>query len=106
MNIEEISKRIYKFQEKRIADLGAELTPELVFIHLSEEIGEIARQLVNRNLPIRKYDEENLREEITQGLLDLLVLSRIFNIDLPKAITTKMDKMASSSKWTRKKAYG
>jgi NTP pyrophosphatase (non-canonical NTP hydrolase) len=100
MNIEEICKRIYKFQEERISDLGAELTPELVFIHLSEEIGEIARQLVNRKLAIRKYEEENLKEEIAQAILDLLVLSEIFNVDLPKAITTKMDKMASSSKWT------
>jgi NTP pyrophosphatase (non-canonical NTP hydrolase) len=94
MNIEEICDRIYTFQEKRISALGAELTPELVFIHLSEEIGEIARQLVNRKLPIRKYEEENLKEEITQAILDSLVLSKIFNVDLPNAITSKMDEMA------------
>lgn len=98
MNIEEICKRIYKFQEKRISDLGAELTPDLVFIHLSEEIGEIARQLVNRKLAIRKYEEENLKEEITQAILDLLVLSKIFKVDLPKTITRKMDEMASKGK--------
>ena len=103
MDIEEIGNRIYKFQEKRISDLGAKLTPELVFIHLSEEIGEIARQLVNKNLAIRKYDEEDLKEEITQAILGLLVLSRIFNVDLPKTISTKIAKMASSSKWTKKK---
>jgi len=101
MNIEEICKRIYEFQENRISDLGVELTPELVFIHLSEEVGEIARQLVNRKLPIRKYEEENLKEEITQAILDLLVLSKIFNVDLPKAITTKMDKMTKSKKWLK-----
>jgi NTP pyrophosphatase (non-canonical NTP hydrolase) len=94
MNIEEICKEIYRFQEKRISDLGAELTPELVFIHLSEEVGEIARQLVNRKLAIRKYEEENLKMEITQAILDLFVLSEIFNVDLPKAITIKMEEMA------------
>jgi NTP pyrophosphatase (non-canonical NTP hydrolase) len=99
MNIEEICEGIYKFQKKRVSELGAELTPELVFIHFSEEVGEIARQLVNRNLAIRKYEEENLKEEIAQAILDLLVLSRIFNVDLPKTITTKMDKMAKSKKW-------
>lgn len=101
MNIEEISRRIYKFREKRFSDLGAELTPELVFIHLSEEVGEIARQLVNRKLGIRKYKEENLKEEITHAILELLVLSEIFNVDLPKAITTKMDEMAKSKKWLK-----
>lgn len=84
MHIEEISKRIHKFQAKRVSGLGAELTPELVFIHLSEEIGEIARQLVNRKLAIRKYEEKNLKEEITQAIRDLLVLSEIFNVDLSK----------------------
>jgi NTP pyrophosphatase (non-canonical NTP hydrolase) len=93
MNIEEICRTIYKFQQRRISDLGAELTPELVFIHLAEEVGEIARQLVNKKLAIRKYEEENLKEEITQAILDLFVLSEIFNVDLPKAITTKMDEM-------------
>jgi hypothetical protein len=52
MDIVEVSKRVYRFQKERVMELGVELTPELVFFHLSEEIGEIARQLVNRNLSV------------------------------------------------------
>jgi hypothetical protein len=52
MDIVEVSKRVYRLQKERVTELGVELTPELVFFHLSEEIGEIARQLVNRNLSV------------------------------------------------------
>lgn len=94
MNIEEVSRKIYHFQKKRVTELGGELTPELVFLHLSEEIGEIARQLVNKNLPYRRYEENNLKEEITQAILDLLVLSEVFNVNLSETIARKMDEMA------------
>jgi NTP pyrophosphatase (non-canonical NTP hydrolase) len=98
MNIEEVSKKIYQLQKERVTELGAELTPELIFFHLSEEIGEIARQLVNRTLPIRKYEERNLKEEITQAILDLLVLSEVFDVDLSEALARKIDEMARRRK--------
>lgn len=93
MEIEKVSKRICRLQKERVLELGVELTPELVFLHLSEEIGEIARQLVNKNLAIRKYDENNLKEEIAQAILDLLVLSEVYYIDLPKALTGKIEEI-------------
>ena len=94
MDISEASKKVYQLQKERITELGVKLTPELVFFHLSEEIGEIARQLVNRNLPMRNYEEENLKEEIVQAILDLLVLSEVFGVDLPAALNRGIDKMA------------
>lgn len=94
MDIVEVSKRVYRLQKERVMELGVELTPELVFFHLSEEIGEIARQLVNRNLPMREYEESNLKEEIAQAMLDLLVLSEVFNVDLSEALNRKIDEMA------------
>ena len=36
---------------------------------------------------MRKYREDNLKEEIAQAILDLFVLSEIFEIDLPKPTT-------------------
>jgi NTP pyrophosphatase (non-canonical NTP hydrolase) len=98
MDIEEISRKIYRFQKGRVAELGGELTPELVFLHLSEEFGEIARQLVNKNLPFRKYEENNLKEEITQAMLDLLVLSEAVSVNLSESIARKMDEMANRAK--------
>jgi NTP pyrophosphatase (non-canonical NTP hydrolase) len=94
MDIVEVSKAVYCFQKERVATFGIQLTPEIVFFHLSEEIGEIARQLVNKNLPMRDYDESNLKEEIIQAMLDLLVLSEAFKIDLATALNKKIDEMA------------
>ena len=94
MDIVEVGKRVYRFQKERVSEWGVELTPELVFFHLSEEIGEIARQLVNKNLPMREYEESNLKEEIAQAMLDLLVLSEVFNIDLCEALNRKIDEIA------------
>ncbi len=93
MDISELSEEIYNLQKNRVSELGSELTPELVFLHLSEEMGEIARQLVNKNLKMRKYDQDNLSEEITQSMLDLLVLSRVYKIDLPLEIRKKLRKL-------------
>jgi len=97
MDIVEIGKKVCRFQKERVMELGVELTPELVFFHLSEEIGEIARQLVNRNLSMREYEESNLKEEIAQTILDMLVLSQLFNIDLPDALNKKMNEMAKKA---------
>lgn len=43
---------------------------------------------------MREYEEENLKEEVAQAILDLLVLSEVFNINLPKALNGKIDEMA------------
>ena len=94
MDISEVSRKVYQLQKERIRELGVKLTPELVFFHLSEEIGQIARQLVNRNLPMRNYEEENLKEEMVQAILDLLVLYEVFDVDLPAALDRGIDKMA------------
>jgi NTP pyrophosphatase (non-canonical NTP hydrolase) len=93
MDIEKVSKRIYRLQRRRLEELRCELTPEIVFLHLSEEIGEIARQLVNKNLAIRKYEESNIKKEIAQAMLDLFVLSEIYSIDLPEALAGKIEEM-------------
>ena len=98
MDISKLSKEIYNIQKKRVSELKSDLTPELVFLHLSEEIGEIARQLVNKNLSMRKYDEKNLIEEIIQSILDLLVLSEIYEIDLPAELKKKISEMESRQK--------
>jgi NTP pyrophosphatase (non-canonical NTP hydrolase) len=105
MNIEKVSKRIYRLQKKRVEDLGTKLTPELMFLHLSEEVGEIARQLVNKNLAMRKYEESNIKEEITQAILDLLVLSEIHSIDLPEALNGKIEEMSKRQRTSETRTY-
>jgi NTP pyrophosphatase (non-canonical NTP hydrolase) len=46
---------------------------------------------------MREYEESNLKEEIAQTILDMLVLSQLFNIDLPEALNKKMNEMAKKA---------
>ena len=94
MDITDVSKKVYEIFKRTASELGSELTPELMFMHISEEVGEIARQLVNKNLPMREYSEDNLREEIAQAILDMLALSEIIGMDLPKEIDQKLDSLS------------
>jgi len=90
MEINELAKRIHKFQEERFTKYNSKLTSELIFTHLVEEIGEIARQIFNKGSGMREYKEDNLKEEITQAILDLLVLAEVNEIHLEKEIEKKM----------------
>ncbi len=82
MKVNDIADEVYKLQKSRMGELGGELTPELVFMHLTEEVGEIARQMVNRNTTMREYDPANMAEEISQAFLDLLVMSKTVGMDM------------------------
>jgi len=96
MDIAEVSKKVYRFQKERVATFGVQLTPEIVFFHLCEEIGEIARQLVNKNLPMRDYDENGFKEDYVEVMRNLLDFSYVFNINLSEALDRKMDDKTES----------
>ncbi len=91
MELVEIEKQIVDFAQKRAAAKKFELTPELSYIHLIEEVGEVARQLSNRHMRPDLFNEHNLKEEIVDVILVALILANQCNIDLEKEITRKID---------------
>jgi len=100
MDIRELSKKIHDFQKERFSKYGSEATSELMFTHLIEEVGEIARQLFSKGSGMRNYNEGNLKEEIAQAILDLLVLAELHDIDLEKEIERKLTDM--KNRWPPK----
>lgn len=58
-------------------------TAQSAFVHLVEEIGEIARQLTNKEHRPEKYDPENLGAELADALMFLVLVAERSNIDLP-----------------------
>jgi NTP pyrophosphatase (non-canonical NTP hydrolase) len=100
MDIKELAKRIHDFQKERFPKYGSELTSELIFTHAVEEIGEIARQVFNKSSGMRNYNQENLKEEIVQAILDLLTLAELNEIDLEKEIEKKITDM--ENRWKPK----
>lgn len=71
----------------------ASLSLQMSYIHLTEEAGEIARELFNRHARKDLYNEENIKEEICDLILEAMVLASHYNIDLEKALNEKLDKL-------------
>lgn len=91
MDLKEIQNRIVNFSKLRASKKEYDLTPELVFIHLTEELGEIARQLSSKRMRPEKFDEENLKEEIVDVILESFVLANLCDVDLEKELAKKIE---------------
>jgi len=93
MDIKEIENKIVDFANKRAKSKNFELTPELSYIHLTEEVGEVARQLSNKKIRPELFDEENLKEEITDVILEATILANLCKVDLDKEINKKIEEL-------------
>jgi len=91
MDINEIQKRIVEFAKKRAKAKNFQDNPELTFTHLVEELGEIARQLTNKKMRPELFDENNLKEEVIDVILESLILAHQCNVDLDKEISNKIE---------------
>ncbi|MBS3146449.1 nucleotide pyrophosphohydrolase [Candidatus Woesearchaeota archaeon] len=94
MEINEIQTRIIEIANNRAKKKGIEITPEISFIHLTEEFGELARQLSNKQMRPDLYDEENLKEEIIDIILECLILAKLFNTNLEQEFKKKIELLA------------
>ncbi|MBI4149187.1 MazG-like family protein [Candidatus Woesearchaeota archaeon] len=91
MDIKEIEERIVDFAKKRASAKNFNLTPELSYIHLTEELGEVARQLSNKHIRPDLFDDANLKEEIVDVILEAIILANSCNVDLDTEISRKID---------------
>ena len=101
MDIEYLQKRIVYFAEQRCKKEGIEINSQLSYIHLTEEVGEIAKQLINKEIRKDLYDENNLREEICDVILEALVLANEYGINnqnLGKSLDEKIDRVYEKHK--------
>lgn len=88
-----MQEKAFELQRTNFTKTNNELTSEAMFIHLVEEVGEIARQVFNRKVKLREVDNDNLKEEITQSILDLLVIAELEGIDIEKESLVKIEEM-------------
>jgi len=65
---------------------------DTVFIHMTEEFGEIARQLYSLKNRKDKFDLENLKDECADVFILLSKLADNFGIDLEDSIRSKIRK--------------
>ncbi|MCD6590993.1 MAG: hypothetical protein J7K72_03395, partial [Candidatus Aenigmarchaeota archaeon] len=85
----EVEELFNKISDKR----GQKHTEEEIFIHLIEEIGEIARQLTNKKIREEKFDHKNLEEEISDSIMFLIYLASLYKIDLENSLKKDVEKL-------------
>lgn len=79
----QIKKLIDQWDERR----GKRHTTELAFIHLQEEIGELARQFINKAQRPEKYSEDELKDAIGDVTCWAFFLASLHNIEVEDLIS-------------------
>lgn len=94
--INELQKEIIEVMEAIDKKINLNRNIETTFIHLSEEIGEIARAIYKEKIKNNgKINKENLSEEIADVLMLLITLGHLEGIDFKKALKNKIEKLKS-----------
>ncbi len=102
MEMKKVQERIVHFAEQRARAKGVEYTPEIAYIHLTEELGEVAQQLFNKKLRPDLFDEENLREEIVDVILESLILADLCKVNLDHEVGKKIDNLFEKHRFKEK----
>ncbi len=96
---------IKKFQEEVLA-VFSEIakapnrrphTKQSAMIHLTEEIGEVARQINNESHRPEKFNKENLGEELADLMMFIVFIANLYDINLPKKMRDSIEKVKSAT---------
>jgi len=68
-------------------------TKQSAIIHLTEEIGEIARQVTSEYHRPEKFNKENLGEELADALMHITEIASLYNIDLSEKMKQSIKKV-------------
>ena len=90
METKEFQKKCTEIVKKLDQKYMVERDPQLSFVQLTEEIGEIAKEINKPRLRHKQVDRENLEGEFADVFLQFAILAQIFNVDLEKAVEAKI----------------
>jgi NTP pyrophosphatase (non-canonical NTP hydrolase) len=92
MTVKEFQKDIIKFLAKWDKKRKNKPTAQKTFVHLVEEIGELARQYVNKDTGRRAYDEKEVEDAIGDILIQLVMLAELHGLDIEKTVLKIMER--------------
>jgi len=95
MREENSLKEIQKKVQEWILNHGGYWSPLAMLSAVTEEVGELAREINHRFGPKKKKSTEKVKEvgdEISDILFNLICLANSLDIDLDEAFKRKMDK--------------
>lgn len=91
MEVKELQEKIVEFTRKWDQKYKKDPNDKTTFIHLTEEIGELAREYVNRELGRAKYNKENVENAIADIILQIVKLADINGLDVEKIVLDVME---------------
>jgi NTP pyrophosphatase (non-canonical NTP hydrolase) len=86
MEVKKLQRKIEKFWEEVDRLKRKKQNPEIVFIHLVEEVGELAREFVNKERRPEKYSKEKLFDAIADILIMTFFLASLYKLDVEKLL--------------------
>lgn len=86
MKVEELKNKIVKFVSAWGTKRGVKFDEQSVFNHIVEEVGELAREYVNKFERKDKFNEEEFNNAILDSIMQLVYLAHLRNLDLEKSI--------------------
>ena len=99
--IEDIEKKIMKLARKREKEKGFQYTPELAYLQLTEELGEVARQLSNKKMRQDLFDNNNLKDEIADVILESIILGKLIGMDIGKQLDDKINDLLEKHRFDK-----
>ena len=86
METREFQNKILEFLAKWDEKRNDIPTKQKTFIHLIEEIGELARQYVNQETRKERYDEKEVENAIGDIFIQLTRLARLHGLDIEETV--------------------
>jgi len=93
MEIEEIPKRVVEFSDIRKEKGNYDLTEELSFAHLVEEVGELSKEMFSKKARPEKYSEINLKKQVCDIIIESMILADILKMNLSDELNKKLDEL-------------
>ena len=94
MEISEIQRIGIEVMNKINEKTECEHSPDSMFLHLAEEVGEVARELSKKQVNWREdFNNEKLGDELADVIDTALIIARDENVDIEAAFLRKVEKV-------------
>lgn len=93
MDIKDFQKRCASIVRKIDNKYGVERSPQLSFVQLAEEVGELAKEVNRPMLRRQQIDTQDLKGEFADIFLQLSVLAELYNVDFQEAVEYKLQEL-------------
>ena len=91
MELNKIQNKAIEVVKARCKRRNVERDADILMIHLMEESGELAKQIINKKLKGKEIDLKNIGEEVSDCIIILMNLADYYKIDLEKVLTEKIE---------------